>query len=519
MVSDSAIVEDYALSLNELTFNSRPIIENLTTIAQENTNVADGIMNAITTRILKCIPEHKLFALYLLDSVCKYGGEPYNILVGDDIFKLFSHVFMLVNEQTRQKLIKIFEIWKITKSKGSDSPLFPKSQLDKIQNFLNQAGYSNNTNNLTKISLIDDINTLIPIFQKKLVHSNDPKLKDRFKALNQLRDLLISQPMRANELQAVQQQLNAIKQQELNNNTIVPSSVAAPSPVHLPPIPPKPVSNKANEVFPILIASGLVKVDQSLIAGSRPTYELVFPKVKFEPPSNQLPSTNDLQDILVNSTLINNGIPRSAYEQSKVEELAKIQVQSSKDLQSFVSNNVPASSLSLLYDKKPSKCGICGKRFTTDEMGATRKRLHLDWHFRVNKKLSSNSSNVQARNWYLDDYDWVKFKDENLLEYSTTVSKNTGQDSIAKQTENSPRPYVIVSSSETNMVNQCQICREQVKATYNDELGEWCWLDCIRAPGENKNSRKIFHASCFNEANRKRSADNDLHSSLKREKT
>ena len=79
----SIIVEDYGQSLNDLTFNSRPIIDNLTTIAKENPDVADGIIDAITNRIYKCIPEHKLFALYLLDFVCKNVGTPYNILVGE----------------------------------------------------------------------------------------------------------------------------------------------------------------------------------------------------------------------------------------------------------------------------------------------------------------------------------------------------------------------------------------------------------------------------------------------------
>ena len=91
MSYDPTIVEDYEASIKELTFNSRPIIETLTTIAQENTEAAEGILNVITTRIYKCIPEQKLFAMYLLDSICKIVGQPYNLLVAVSYTHLRAH--------------------------------------------------------------------------------------------------------------------------------------------------------------------------------------------------------------------------------------------------------------------------------------------------------------------------------------------------------------------------------------------------------------------------------------------
>lgn len=528
--SQSIIVEDYAQSLAELTFNSRPIIDNLTTIAKENTNVADGIINAITNRILKCIPDQKLFALYLLDSICKTVGNPYNILVGDEMFKLFSHVYLLVNDVVRQKLVNLFETWKMTKTKGTNMPLFPQEQLDKISAFLTQAHakYSKTKGQLTNAVLIDDIKSLIPIFQNKLINNPDPKLTDRFNALNQLKTLLLSLTMKPNELQAVQAQLQTIKQQELNTyNTPIPTPAVTPA--KTPGFSPATgvQNDKIRELFGMLVVSGLIKADQSLKPGSSPTYELNFPKQKYQPainiPNNvDLPSNNVLEQLLINSNakfnIPSSNIARTDFEQLKFNELNKLAIDS-KGLQLFINTNkISNSTKSLLYDAKSSKCGTCGKRFATDEAGVSKRRLHLDWHFRINKKQSN--SNVQSRVWYLDDYDWVKFRDEDLLEYSTTSNKESLEASVTNNSNitKAEIPYVTIPTNETNMNNKCLICRDQIKATYNDDLGEWCWFNCVRALGEGKNSRKIIHANCFNEANKKRSAEGDLNPKIKREK-
>lgn len=577
----SGVVDTYTYKIKELTFNSRPIIDELTRLAKENTDDADAILDVITTRIYKCIPEQKLFNLYLLDSICKTIGIPYNILVGDEVFKIFSHVYLLVNETVRTKLTNLFETWKLTKTKGTTLPLFPKEQLDKIESFLVQAGSKrkSQTKQLTNQSLIKDIDAILPIFENKLINNPDPKLTDRYNALNELKKLLSSQTMKSNELIAVQSQLKAIREQELNNNiaqtssstspiTTVPASITQTSsnnnqsgaissinPTTTPGLSfsqlqqtPSVLNHvdKANELFNVLIISGLVKVDQSLKPGSKPLYQVVLPKNKFIPSATNnerfTPTTNQLEELLLSASNLN----KSEYEQLKYNEFLKISKKlstngtegdtTSKSLQSFInSNSLEASNVQLLYECKASKCGTCGKRFTNDFDGSNKKRLHLDWHFRINKKLTNSKSNVQSRNWFLDDYDWVKFRDEDLLEYSTNtkpdstdnnlVGSNSNYNNNNSNTSNNnnssgkPSSFIVIPSTETNMNNKCLICRETIKASYNDDLGEWCWFDCVRSPSD-KSGRKIVHESCFNEANKKRSADDEHDSNLrvKREK-
>lgn len=521
MAYDPAIVEDYEASIRELTFNSRPIIETLTTIAKENTDAAEGILNVITSRIYKCIPEQKLFALYLLDSVCKIVGEPYTILVGSEIFKLFSHVYVLVSDSVRAKLVKMFELWKVTRTKKTGLPLFPPEELEKIGQFLLQAGYKKvESQSISANDLISDIDTLVPIMKNKLVNNPaDSSLNDRCNALTELRVLLQSQALKPADLMGIKEKLTAMKQQELQAAAAapkLPTPRVTPLQVPGPIVPNVAMPGKAQALFADLIASGLVKMDQSLKPGSKPVYEVVLPKEKYDPTNiDGMTSTSALEQLLMDA----NNPGRSHYEQLEYKELLKINKKLKKQdsfaaaLQDFIKHNqLDVSTLQLLYDDKPLKCSQCAKRFTVDEKGNTRKRMHLDWHFRINKKLVTPILNVQSRNWYLDDYDWSNFNDEDLLEFGSTDKAKQGS-SPQVVTSSS---YVVIPSTETNMNNICLICREQIKPRFDEKIGEWIWDNCVYAPG-NKSGRKVVHKACLEEASKKRTSEMDDRN-IKREK-
>ncbi|GEQ68224.1 hypothetical protein JCM33374_g1891 [Metschnikowia sp. JCM 33374] len=524
-MSRSPIVEDYASSLADLTFNSRPIIDNLTIIAKENTDNARGILAAITSRIYKCIPEQKLFALYLLDSIVKTVGPPYNVLAGEEIFKIFSHVYLLVGEATRAKLVKMYELWRVTKTKGSASPLFPPDQLTRIGDFLRSAGYRKPDavaapKAATAASLVADIDALLPVLQGKIAASpSDAALVGKKSALVELRSLLLSQKLQPNELLGISQKLAPMKKQELASVS-VPLQAASAAP-ELPAVSAEPAAkpiSRADALFSGLIASGLVKVDQSLKPGSKPEYGLVLPKHKYSPGKNGLPSTNALEQLLLDANLA----AKSQYEQIKFKELVKVSQKLTEngtapvDIQKFVSTNVlDAATVQVLYETKASKCSQCGKRFTADEAGAAKKRTHLDWHFRINQKQANFKSNVQSRNWYLDDYAWVQFRDDDLLEYESAPKQDKRE--VEAPVREVKESYVVIPSTESNTSNMCTICREQVKPTYKDSIGEWVWDACMLVPGSYVGN-KIVHVSCFEEANRKRSAEDDGDRTIKRER-
>lgn len=132
-------IDLYLQLLQSLTINSRAIITQLSTIAEHHMDHADEICEAIENRIRKCIPQHKLFAVYLLDSICKNIGNPYNIIFGRNIFKIFTETYSIVTDNTtRQSLINLFKTWKEIKT-STGSELFPKELIQKIESFIIQA--------------------------------------------------------------------------------------------------------------------------------------------------------------------------------------------------------------------------------------------------------------------------------------------------------------------------------------------------------------------------------------------
>ena len=117
------IAGDYSETLQGLVENSRPHIMNLTQLARDyGKKFGHVIVEMIKLRIFKCQDEHKLPALYLVDSIIKNHGNPYNALFSRDrvVNKMFVHVFSRVKEKTREALFKLRGTW---------TPLFPNELL------------------------------------------------------------------------------------------------------------------------------------------------------------------------------------------------------------------------------------------------------------------------------------------------------------------------------------------------------------------------------------------------------
>ncbi|XP_026183584.1 pre-mRNA cleavage complex 2 protein Pcf11 [Mastacembelus armatus] len=114
-MDDNAAREDacreYQSSLEDLTFNSKPHINMLTILAEENLNFAKDIVAIIEAQILKAPATEKLPVLYLVDSIVKNVGGEYLEVFAKNLISSFICVFEKVDENTRKSLFKLRSTW------------------------------------------------------------------------------------------------------------------------------------------------------------------------------------------------------------------------------------------------------------------------------------------------------------------------------------------------------------------------------------------------------------------------
>ncbi|KAL3213254.1 hypothetical protein MRX96_035592 [Rhipicephalus microplus] len=97
------VCEEYKSSLLDLTCNSKPLINMLTMLAEENVQQAPRIVRTIEEHLQKVPIEMKLPVLYLIDSIMKNVGGDYRALFTQNIVSNFCNVF--------EKLFKLRQTW------------------------------------------------------------------------------------------------------------------------------------------------------------------------------------------------------------------------------------------------------------------------------------------------------------------------------------------------------------------------------------------------------------------------
>ncbi|XP_034033481.1 pre-mRNA cleavage complex 2 protein Pcf11 isoform X2 [Thalassophryne amazonica] len=102
---------EYQSSLEDLTFNSKPHINMLTILAEENLHFAKDIVAIIEAQISKAPPAEKLPVLYLVDSIVKNVGGEYLEVFAKNLITSFICVFEKVDENTRKSLFKLRSTW------------------------------------------------------------------------------------------------------------------------------------------------------------------------------------------------------------------------------------------------------------------------------------------------------------------------------------------------------------------------------------------------------------------------
>lgn len=139
--------------LNALTLNSRALITELTEMAEKYIDNASTIVALTEDRIGRILPKYKLYSFYLMDSMVKNIGNPYNLMFARNLYKNFTETYLIVTDtMTRQNLINLFKTW-ITGKTSSGLDLFPHETLMKIEQFIIKAtSLSSAPNDAVKIT-------------------------------------------------------------------------------------------------------------------------------------------------------------------------------------------------------------------------------------------------------------------------------------------------------------------------------------------------------------------------------
>lgn len=601
------IVKDFVSILEELTFNSRPIITTLTKIAEENIPYAQHFADALEAKIDRCPPKQKLYALYALDSICKNAGSPYTIYFSRNLFNLYKKTYLLVDNPTRTKMIHLFRTWMDSgDSLSGTGLLFEKTALEKIEQFLIKASALHQKNLQSMLPtptvplLTREIDKLTSLSTERLKNQpNDEKLKMKLVVLAQLKQELHREKLAPGALKQLQLQLRQIfaqdqqvlqdiqrqQQQEiqvlqqrqqqqqqqqhqtenqsatLDGGSFIPlfgnssgnggiSSLFGPSlgsvgPPNLTGLEKSNQLSRVQGLYQSLESEGLLYKPPkesivnlySKLGGDR----ILTSGMLDNQPAVNLPPLPLLHGILSDC--------KAHFATVNIDILNTPNLQLSQQTIKDDNPVVGSSLIHLLYRAKPNKCNICGKRFGNSMDEKKMQADHLDWHFRINKRIKGSEmlanapgstagatqKNIQSRNWYLQDSQWISFKDEEIvstslsagpddgkittaiLEDQTSYGSSAAKDATAQEDNRFVvdesvllKKHVVVPESAEDMSFQCPICKEHVTGLYDEELGEWIWKNAMEV------NNKYFHATCYYEAAKNNDNRVDLHLDLEK---
>lgn len=503
----------YEEELAGLTFNSKPIINMLTTIAQENMNAAGLLCKTIEDRIRSAPPHQKLPVMYLLDSISKNIGSPFTPIFGRNLYKTFMECYTAVDNNTRRALEALFATWKLpVTGSNSNFPVYSLEETRAIDEALlriralqgrnSQQYYSqpvpsrfsvasaytspavypgiSPTTILLNVSprrhlcgnilIAQDFNRDIsPTVYRSPVTFRDPAVESLKTDIQGLLRTLTTR--------------SQINPHDAPTHTFITSLTGLHETLRVQILQPSQLNEIRDQLHRVasFCAQPIMPTNPAPMSTPGPPMDLFaqLAKAGIIPPSGtSTPVANFPQT------------PPMVY----IELSSVAMLQSRPEL------------IDSLYSSMSLQCYQCGQRWRDTPEDRALKDEHLDWHFKTNKRIREHSVRTQSRALYLSETEWINFSisGDGEMEHKhepVQISPDLGTKTV-------PKP-----SDPTLQTSVCPICKESFVTDWDDTSEDWVWKNAVNVGG------KIYHAICHAEAltAQKKAGAGKASSSLKNE--
>ena len=505
-----AFAKMYNSQLKTLTFNSKPVITNLTVIAHyHSARMSAVVAKCLDDHIMQSHPSIRLPALYTLDSISKNIGHPYTHLWSARIVPIFLESYRLVDQPTKMRMEELLGTWK-TAGPGA-RPLFGENSQWSIERALfgSQGMPQGNAAPApvadpranaarSKSRAIENIDKLLAVDGQSLAaNPSDKSLHERVDSLAQLKQVILTADLSNEDMAQIHAQLDSLSAAAQRTN---PSGHAAA--MHGQPLSPAPAPvqvtapTPAPSAVPAALPQGLSGALANLSALTAP------------PPTSAAPNSNAAASLF--ASLMQAGLlpgsntstpppPAPAAERDQDEDY--ISAILSLDIKTSGPDFLrePSSSYELILHKHlPLQCRQCANRYPTGTKGQGRMDDHLDWHFTQNRRAKDSAARGQSRSWFdrLESFIRGGFDDSAPATKSSSGTNtesdvkgvNAAQDKALK--EKFAKSFVIAPTEPDLASKPCPICKEAFKSQWSEDEEEWIWLNAIKVDDA------YYHASC-----------------------
>ncbi|CAG8570880.1 4391_t:CDS:2 [Acaulospora colombiana] len=463
----------YAQRLGTLTVNSRPIIQDLSMLAQSYPHMAHVVVDAIERQMA---PPFKLPLFYLLDSIAKNAFEPYAAAFSSRIVRLFLDTYYAVDQQTQHKMREMMATWR------SGSPNHRELFGSAVQSEIERV-WGTSVRRLLPLTLPRPLKPSVLSGQRvpsasQVMTELDVVLvqKERAAQQNPYDELL---PRHINALQELKKMVPTMNTGDLTATLTRLREMARASVgtvQHIPVQPAPPVSYGP---------TGYPTMSQPPFG--YPPAPAVLPTSIVPSPAKQSVSAPVAIEISATTSL-------EDYEKAILRCKLKI---TSNDIA-----RTPPQVLPFLYIKNSPQCNECGMRFPAGEDGKVKLRDHLDQHFRQNTRATEN-------NWVADIPEHPLNKTKRSFAKMTDKQRAEAVETLRKELE---AKFLVVPPGEEGKEIRCGICMEVIKVEFqeDDDEGDWVWKNAVKVDNkvgstlkalnhQNPNMPKIYHATCHHD--------------------